>query len=391
MTFIKKPRKIPTRPEFSSGPCAKRQGWESRNIFKSAHLGRSHRSTNAKLQIKQVINLTKETLNIPEDYRVGLVPASNTGAFEMAMWTLIGKVPVDIFAWENFGLVWASDIIDQLKIQNYKLTTSDYGVLPDMSSIRPGSDVCFTWNGTTSGVRVPNADWIPSNHTGLVLCDATSAVFGQKIDWKKLDATTFSWQKAMGGEGAHGMIVLSPKAVDRLEEYVPERPLPKIFRLVKNGKLIEEIFSGETINTPSMFCVADALDALNWIKAIGGSDKTIARTNKNFETIQAWIDKQYWIENLVVTEAHRSTTSVCLKIVAKEFLAFSEENQRRFVNYFVSLLENENVAYDIAGHREAPPGLRIWCGATIENQDMCLLLPWLEWAFESSRLMFAKA
>ena len=334
--------------------------------------------------------MTKELLNIPDDYKLGLVPASNTGAFEMAMWTLLGKLGVDILAWENFGLIWANDIIDQLKLKDYRLIKSNYGFLPELTSIRKDVDVCFTWNGTTSGVRVPNADWIPSNHRGLVLCDATSAVFGQKLDWGKLDAITFSWQKAMGGEGAHGMLVLSPKAVRRLETYTPKRPLPKVFRLVKDGKLMEGIFSGETINTPSMFCVADALDSLNWIKKLGGLDQTVARATKNFQTIQAWLDTQYWIDNLVAADMHRSNTSVCLKIVAKEFLVYSEDKQRQFINYFVSLLEVEMVAYDIAGHREAPPGLRIWCGATIENEDLRRLLPWLEWAFEHSKMTFSK-
>ncbi len=390
MTLIEKPTKKPARPEFSSGPCAKRPGWDVKNIINSCYLGRSHRAREAKLQIKKVINMSKELLEIPEDYKVGLVPASNTGAFEMAMWTLLGKSPVDIFSWEKFGLLWASDIIDQLKIKDYRLLKSDYGLLPDINSVREGCDLCFTLNGTTSGVRVPNLDWIPLNRDGLVLCDATSAVFAQKIEWNKVDATTFSWQKSMGGEGAHGMLVLSPKAIKRLEEYTPERPLPKIFRLVKNGKLIEEIFSGDTINTPSMFCVADALDSLNWIKALGGLDVTVARATKNFETLQAWLNTQDWIKNLVGEETHRSTTSVCLKIVAKEFLVLSEDKQRQFVKYFVSLLENERVAFDIAGHREAPPGLRIWCGATIENEDLQRLLPWLEWAFTCAKLMFVK-
>ena len=282
------------------------------------------------------------------------------------------------------------ELIDQLKIKDYRLLKSDYGLLPDINSVREGCDLCFTLNGTTSGVRVPNLDWIPLNRDGLVLCDATSAVFAQKIEWNKVDATTFSWQKSMGGEGAHGMLVLSPKAIKRLEEYNPERPLPKIFRLVKNGKLIEEIFSGDTINTPSMFCVADALDSLNWIKALGGLDVTVARATKNFETLQAWLNTQDWIKNLVGEETHRSTTSVCLKIVAEEFLVLSEDKQRQFVKYFVSLLENERVAFDIAGHREAPPGLRIWCGATIENEDLQRLLPWLEWAFTCAKLMFVK-
>ncbi|MDG2473792.1 MAG: phosphoserine transaminase [Paracoccaceae bacterium] len=386
MKLVKKPEVKPLRPEFSSGPCAKRLGWDFGNVVKRAFLGRSHRASGSKYQIKKLIDLTKEILEIPESYKVGLVPASNTGAFEMAMWSLLGKLPVDIFAWENFGLAWANDIIQQLKIEDYRLIEEDYGLLPEITKLRDGCDICFTWNGTTSGVRVPNADWIPHNRDGLVLCDATSAVFGQKIDWKKLDAITFSWQKAMGGEAAHGMLVLSPKAIERLENYNPDRPLPKVFRLVKGGKLIEEIFSGETINTPSMLCIADALDSLEWLQSLGGINVAISRADANFKTLQCWLDEQDWIENLVGVGAHRSNTSVCLKIVDKDFLNLSNEKQRGFIKYFVALLESEDVAYDVSGHREAPPGLRIWCGVTIENKDLCDLLPWLKWAFESSKI-----
>ena len=386
MNFIQKPGIKPLRPEFSSGPCVKRHGWDIQKIMESAYLGRSHRSKDPKSQIKQVINLSKEILDIPDNYKVALVPASNTGAFEMAMWTMLGQLPVDIFAWDNFGFTWANDVIEQLKIVDYRIIASDYGFLPEMTKLRLESDICFTWNGTTSGVRVPNADWIPDNRKGLVLCDATSAVFGQKVSWRKLDVITYSWQKAMGGEAAHGMLILSPKAIRRLESFTPNRPLPKVFRLVRDGKLIEEIFSGETINTPSMLCVADALDALHWIQQLGGLNVTIARTNRNFETLQNWVDQQSWIENLVSVKSNRSTTSVCLKIIDKEFLSFSEKKQRQFIRSFVSLLENEEVAYDISGHRKAPPGLRIWCGSTVENSDLSNLLPWLIWAFKSSKL-----
>ena len=383
MSLIGKPELKPLRPEFSSGPCAKRLGWDMARISQVAYLGRSHRAKGPKYQINQVISLTKEILKIPKDYKVGVVPASNTGAFEMAIWTMLGKLPVDIFAWENFGFSWANDVIKELKIEDYSVISAAYGFLPDMTKLRKRSDVCFTWNGTTSGVRVPDANWIPNNREGLVICDATSAVFGQKVDWSKLDATTFSWQKAMGGEAAHGMLVLSPKAVNRLENYFPNRPLPKIFRLVKNGKLIEEIFTGDTINTPSMLCVADAFDSLKWIQGIGGLDVTVKRANSNFQILQHWLDQQDWIENLVKNDLYRSNTSVCLKIVSKGFLELSGDKQRQFIKELVDLLESEEVAYDIGSHREAPPGLRIWCGATVENKDLLDLLPWLKWAFNS--------
>jgi phosphoserine aminotransferase len=352
-------------------------------ISQIAYLGRSHRAKGPKYQINQVISLTKEILKIPKDYKVGVVPASNTGAFEMAIWTMLGKLPVDIFTWENFGLAWANDVINEIKIKDYRVVSSPYGFLPDMTKLRRRSDVCFTWNGTTSGVRIPDANWIPNDREGLVICDATSAVFSQKVDWSKLDATTFSWQKAMGGEASHGMLVLSPKAVNRLESYFPNRPLPKIFRLVKNGKLIEEIFTGDTINTPSMLCVADALDSLKWMQGIGGLDVTVERANINFQILQYWLDQKDWIENLVKNELYRSNTSVCLKIVSKGFLELSGDKQRYFIKELVDLLESENVAYDIGAHREAPPGLRIWCGATVENKDLLALLPWLQWAFDT--------
>ena len=388
MRLITKPKIKPLRPEFSSGPCAKRPGWDIQKIVKSAYLGRSHRATGPKSQIQKVIRLTKETLEIPEHYRVAVVPASNTGAFEMAMWTMLGKCPVDILAWENFGLIWANDIIEELQLEDYHLISADYGLFPNLTTIREQSDICFTWNGTTSGVRVPDANWISSKREGLVLCDATSAVFSQKVDWAKLDVTSFSWQKAMGGEAAHGVLVLSPKAIERLENFTPDRPLPKIFRLVKNGKLINGIFTGETVNTPSMFCVSDALDALHWIKELGGQTATIERANANFKILQGWLDQQCWVENLVSEEDYRSNTSVCLKIVAEEFLRLAPDQQQQFVTQFVSLLELEGVAFDIGGHREAPPGLRIWCGPTIEEKDLHDLLPWLNWAFETVKVTF---
>ncbi len=388
MPLIEKPEAKPLRPEFSSGPCAKRPGWDIKKVVCTAYLGRSHRANGPQSQIRDVLGLTKEILEIPENYKVGLVPGSNTGAFEMAMWTLLGKLPVDLFAWENFGLEWVNDVVKQLKLQDFRVTSASYGSLPDFTTLRNKSDACFTWNGTTSGARVPNADWIPDDREGLVLCDATSAVFGQTIDWKKLDATTFSWQKAMGGEAAHGILVLSPKAIKRLKTYTPDRPLPKVFRLANNGKIKEEIFLGETINTPSMFCIADALDSLRWIQEIGGVKNTVERAITNFQILQNWIDKQDWIENLVDVKAHRSNTSVCVKIIAKEFQNLTQDQQRQFVKNFVSLLEEHRVAYDINGHRAAPPGLRIWCGATVESADIVALLPWLEWAFHKTTQEF---
>ena len=381
------PVRKPLRPEFSSGPCAKRPGWDLKQIVQRASLGRSHRAKKSKAQIQTLLSLTKKILEIPDSYRVGLVPASNTGAFELAMWTLLGKLPVEIFAWEKFGLTWANDIIEQLDIVESRVISAAYGQLPNLMDLRIGSDICFTWNGTTSGARVPNADWLPNDLEGLVLCDATSAVFSQRVDWKKLDATTFSWQKAMGGEAGHGMLVLSPKAVDRLENFDPDRPLPKIFRLVNDKRLIEGIFAGETINTPSMLCVADALDSLEWMQSLGGLDVTISRADENFRVLQNWLDEQDWIDNLVSVTAFRSNTSVCLKIVNKDFLNLSIDQQRKFIKHMVKLLEMEAVAFDIGGHRAAPPGLRIWCGATVENTDLLNLLPWLKWAYDSSKFL----
>ena len=322
---------------------------------------------------------------MPQDYRVGIVPASDTGAFEMAMWSMLGARPVDILAWESFGEGWATDATKQLKLADCRVLKAGYGALPDLAQVRTDADVCFTWNGTTSGARVPNGDWIAADREGLTLCDATSAAFAQHLPWDKLDVTTFSWQKAMGGEGAHGILILSPRAVERLETFTPPRPLPKIFRLTKGGKLIDGIFAGETINTPSMLCVADAIDALDWMEGIGGLAATRARADANAAALQRWVDATPWVANLVADPAARSNTSVCLSIVDPEIAARDEAAQRDFVKAMTKLLESEGVAYDIAGYRDAPPGLRVWCGTTVDTADVEALGPWLDWAFAAAR------
>ena len=379
-----KPLLKPSRPFFSSGPCPKRPGWSAYAVEKMAYLGRSHRAKKPLQQIKTLINLINELLELPEGYKVAIVPGSDTGAFELLMWSLLGKNETTMLVWESFGKDWAEDAVDQLKLEQCKVVQADYGYLPKLNEVSKSSDICFTWNGTTSGARVPNANWIESNDERLVLCDATSAVFSQELDWEKLDAVSFSWQKVLGGEGGHGVIVLSPKAVKRLSTYYPERPLPKIFRLVKNGKLIQGVYEGETLNTPSMFCVADALDSLMWIKEIGGLTETIRRSDNNFECLQGWVDKTPWIENLVIDPSNRSNTSVCLKFSDKRFAALNQDEKNYFVKEFVGLLEDERAAFDIKGHRNAPPGLRIWCGATINLDDIQKLLPWLEWCFQET-------
>ena len=379
-----KPLLKPSRPFFSSGPCPKRPGWSANAVEKMAYLGRSHRAKKPLQQIKTLINLINELLELPEGYKVAIVPGSDTGAFELLMWSLLGKNETTMLVWESFGKDWAEDAVDQLKLEQCKVVQADYGYLPKLNEVSKSSDICFTWNGTTSGARVPNANWIESNDERLVLCDATSAVFSQELDWEKLDAVSFSWQKVLGGEGGHGVIVLSPKAVKRLSTYYPERPLPKIFRLVKNGKLIQGVYEGETLNTPSMFCVADALDSLMWIKEIGGLTETIRRSDNNFECLQGWVDKTPWIENLVIDPSNRSNTSVCLKFSDKRFAALNQDEKNYFVKEFVGLLEDERAAFDIKGHRNAPPGLRIWCGATINLDDIQKLLPWLEWCFQET-------
>lgn len=379
------PQVKPARPEFSSGPCPKRPGWSFDSVAKRAFLGRSHRAAAPKAQLKGVIDKMAALLKVPAGYRVGIVPASDTGAVEMALWSLLGARPVDVLAWESFGAGWAGDIANQLKLDDVNKLTADYGALPDLSKVRPDADVVFTWNGTTSGARVPNGDWISADREGLTICDATSAAFAQDLPWEKLDVTTFSWQKAMGGEGAHGVIILSPRAVERLESYTPPRPLPKIFRLTKGGKLIEGIFTGATINTPSMLAVADADDALDWMAELGGLEATRARADANFGALQAWVDSTAWVENLVAEPAQRSNTSVCLKISDPTVAALDETAQNAFVKTMVKLLDNEAAAYDIGGYRDAPAGLRIWCGATVDTADILALTPWLDWAFETAK------
>jgi len=374
----------PANPRFSSGPCAKRPDWAVENLDTSV-LGRSHRSKPGKAKLADAIALTREILRVPDDYRIGIVPASDTGAVEMALWSLLGERGVDMVAWESFGSGWVTDVVKQLKLNDVRKIEAGYGELPDLSTIDFSRDVVFTWNGTTSGVRVPNADFIPADREGLTICDATSAAFAQPLEFAKLDVTTFSWQKVLGGEGGHGVIILSPRAVERLETYTPAWPLPKIFRMTKGGKLIEGIFKGETINTPSVLCVEDYLDALNWAKSVGGLDGLMARADANFRAIQDHVDASSWLENLAIDPATRSNTSVCLKIVDPDITALSDEEQAAFAKAIVSALDKEGVAFDIGAYRDAPSGLRIWAGATVETSDLAALMPWLDWAFEAQK------
>jgi phosphoserine aminotransferase len=377
-------------PHFSSGPCAKRPGW-SVQALSGAFVGRSHRSKPGKAKLKRAIDLTREVLEVPADYRVGIVPASDTGAVEMALWSLLGPVPVTMLAWESFGEGWVSDVAKQLKLKNLRVLKADYGQLPDLSKIDPASDIVFTWNGTTSGVRVPNADWIAADRTGLTICDATSAAFAQALDWPKLDVCTFSWQKALGGEAAHGMLILSPRAVARLESYTPPWPLPKIFRLTKGGALIEGIFQGETINTPSMLCVEDYLDTLEWAKATGGLPVLRARADANAGVIAQWVARTNWVDFLAVDPTLRSNTSVCLKFVDPTVSRLNRDAQAAFAKAIAAALEEQGVAYDVAAYRDAPPGLRIWCGCTAEQSDIEALTPWLDWAYAKAKDGLARA
>ena len=365
-----KPTLKPANPNFSSGPCSKHAGYDVAALDTTA-LGRSHRSGLGKAALSRVCSETAELLGLPEGYRVGVVPASDTGAVEMALWSLLGERPVDMFAWESFGQGWITDVVKQLQLDNVQAYTADYGLLPDMSQANPDHDIIFTWNGTTSGVKVPDGGWISDARQGLTICDATSAVFAMAMPWHKLDVVTFSWQKVLGGEGAHGMLILSPRAVARLESYTPPWPLPKIFRLTKGGKLNEGIFRGETINTPSMLCVADYLDALAWVKAQGGLTGVIEKSNRNLAVIENFVAETPWLSFLAVEAAQRSNTSVCLGVAL--------EPER--VKQMVRLLEAEQVAYDVGAYRDAPPGLRIWCGATVEKSDLEALMPWLAWAY----------
>jgi phosphoserine aminotransferase len=380
----------PLVPHFSSGPCAKRPGW-SLSVLTDAVLGRSHRSKIGKAKLKRAIELTREVLEVPPDYRIGIVPASDTGAVEMALWSMLGARPVTVLAWESFGEGWVSDVTKELKLANVTVLRAAYGELPDLPKVDPASDVVFTWNGTTSGVRVPNADWIAADRAGLSICDATSACFAQELDWPKLDVVTFSWQKALGGEAAHGMLILSPRAVERLESYVPPRPLPKIFRLTKGGKLNQGIFEGETINTPSMLCVEDYLDTLAWAKSIGGLEALIARAEANAKVIADWVAVTPWIEFLARDPALRSNTSVCLKVVDPSVAKLSPDAQAAFVKSIAAALEKEGIAYDIDAYRDAPPGLRVWCGSTVERADVEALTFWLDWAFAKSKDALPKA
>ena len=384
------PAMRPAVPHFSSGPCAKRPGW-SLQALTDAVLGRSHRSKIGKAKLKRAIDLTREVLEVPADYRIGIVPASDTGAVEMALWSLLGARPVTMMAWESFGEGWVTDVAKQLKIKDLRVLEAEYGRLPDLRQVDFDRDVLFTWNGTTSGVRVPNGDWIPAKRGGLTFADATSAIFAQPIDFTKVDVTTYSWQKAMGGEAAHGMLILSPRAIERLESYTPAWPLPKIFRLTKGGKLIKGVFEGETLNTPSMLCVEDYLDALSWAESIGGLKALCARADANARVLLAWAERTPWVENMAVDPATRSNTSVCLKIVDPAVAKFSIDAQRAFVKHLESILDKENAARDIAGHRDAPPHLRIWCGATVEASDVEVLTQWLDWAFAEAKASLAKA
>ncbi|MDK1388413.1 phosphoserine transaminase [Sinorhizobium sp. 8-89] len=390
MTKPATPDVRPANTHFSSGPCAKRPGW-TLEALSDAALGRSHRAKIGKTKLKQAIDLTREILEVPADYRIGIVPASDTGAVEMALWSLLGARGVDMLAWESFGAGWVTDVVKQLKLADVRKFEAAYGELPDLAKVDFDRDVVFTWNGTTSGVRVPNADFIPADRRGLTICDATSAAFAQDLDFAKLDVVTFSWQKVLGGEGAHGVLILSPRAVERLLTYAPAWPLPKIFRLTSGGKLIEGIFSGETINTPSMLCVEDYIDALLWAKSVGGLKGLIARADANADAIHRFVDANAWIANLAIKAETRSNTSVCLKIVDKDVLALDADGQAAFAKGVVALLEKEGVAYDIGHYRDAPSGLRIWAGATIETSDMEALMPWLTWAFETQKATLSQA
>ena len=380
MTDIMKPAARPENPRFSSGPCAKRPNW-SLDALQDAALGRSHRAKIGKSKLKQAIDETRALLGVPDDYRIGIVPASDTGAFEMAMWTMLGARGVTMLSWESFGAGWVSDVTKQLKLENVTSLEADYGQLPDLGVVNFDDDVCFTWNGTTSGARVPNGDWIASDRAGLTLCDATSAVFAQHMAWDKLDVVTYSWQKVLGGEGGHGVIILSPRAVERLESYTPLWPLPKIFRLTKGGKLIEGIFTGATINTPSMLCVEDYLDALNWARSVGGYSGLCARADANFAVLNDWVAKTDWVDFLATDPATRSNTSVCLVISDPEIEGLDSDEQAAFAKKLTALLDQEGVAYDIGAYRDAPAGLRIWAGGTVEAADLKALTGWLDWAF----------
>jgi len=385
LNTIAKPDIRPVNPNFSSGPCAKRPGWTLAGLS-GAVLGRSHRSVEGKAKLQLVLDKTRLLLNLPKDYRIGIVAASDTGAFEMSLWSMLGAREVDILAWESFGHGWVMDVEKQLKLSNTRVFDAEYGKLPDLSEVDFSHDVVFLWNGTTSGVRVPNGDWIPTDRQGLTICDATSAIFAMELPWDKLDVVTYSWQKVMGGEAQHGMLILSPRAVSRLETYTPPRPIPKIFRLTSDGKLIEGIFTGATINTPSMLCVEDAIDGLNWAERVGGFKALVARSAANLEVLRKWVEGSKYVDFLAENPETISSTSVCIKIIADWFCALGLEEQRRTTKKISALLEEETVAHDINAYRDAPPGLRIWAGSTIEVTDLEALTPWIDWAISVAQL-----
>lgn len=379
-----KPITAPARPEFSSGPCAKRPGW-SVDALNNALTGRSHRSKPGKAKLKYAIDKTREVLGVPADYRIGIVPGSDTGAVEMALWSLLGARGVDMLVWESFGAGWVSDVAKQLKLDKVRVFEGDYGHLPDLDAVDFDNDVVFTWNGTTSGVKVPDGNWIDDDRKGLTICDATSAAFAMDLPFEKLDVVTYSWQKVLGGEAAHGVLILSPRAVERLENYTPAWPLPKIFRLTKGGKLIEGIFEGATINTPSMLCVEDYIDALEWADGLGGLKGLIAKSEANLKVLEDWVAKTDWVDFLAADQATRSNTSVCLKVVDPWFASLDADAQAAVPKKLAALLDAEGVAFDIGGYRDAPPGLRIWTGATVEAADLKALLPWLDWAYAEAK------
>ena len=382
-----KPTNTPLNPCFSSGPCAKRPGW-SLDALKGAAVGRSHRAKIAKTKLAEAIDRSKKILGMPDDYVLGIVPASDSGAIEMAMWSLLGERGVEVLCWESFGSGWAADCKSQLKLDKLVVSKAGYGQLPDLTKVDWNNDVVFTWNGTTSGARVPDGNWIPADRQGLAICDATSAVFAMQMPWQKLDVVTWSWQKVLGGEGGHGMIALSPRAVQRLEQFTPARPLPKIFQMSKGGKLISGIFAGETINTPSMLCVEDAIDGLKWAESIGGLNGLVARSEANLKVIEDWVAKSTWAGFLAEDKAIRSSTSICLKITDPAYNALSEDDQAKHAKNIVSMLEKEGAAFDIGAYRDAPVGFRIWGGATVETSDLELLMPWLDWAWGQVRATF---
>jgi phosphoserine aminotransferase len=390
MTFPVQPAIRPANPCFSSGPCAKRPGW-SLEALNDAVLGRSHRAKIGKERLKSVIQKSRDVLGLPDDYVIGIVPASDTGAVEMSLWSLLGARGVDMLAWESFGSGWVTDVQKQLKLDDVRVLSADYGDLPDLGAVNFDRDVVFTWNGTTSGVRVPNGDWIDSDRQGLTICDATSAAFAMDLPWDKLDVVTYSWQKVLGGEGAHGMLILSPRAVERLEAYTPSWPLPKIFRMTKGGKLIDGIFIGETINTPSMLAVEDALDSLNWALSIGGQSELQARCERNLAAMTAWVNSTESVEFLAKEAAHRSSTSICLNITAPWFAALADDQKGPAAKKLAALLDGEGVAFDIGYYRDAPAGLRIWAGATIETSDLEALFPWVEWGLACLETEYANA